>query len=151
MTLTRTSTFLSLLLHSALALKVVRHSPPVEVLQGEEAHLFCEADERFDSCVWELPSGARCGPLSSTQSMCRSAPNIHWTGGPTNCSIRIDGLKEDQSGLWNCSLRIDNEVAVATNMEVTVGQKASVDWDGDVYGEYLISNRGEEILESDAW
>ena len=86
-------------------LRVLSHSPPDIVEEGEVAHLFCQGDGRFDSCTWDVPGGRRCGPLSSTQSVCRAASNIHYTGTRTNCSIRIDGLKREQSGYWNCRCR----------------------------------------------
>ena len=61
------------LLPASSALQVVRQSMPSAVRDGEDATLFCEADEEFDSCYWYLPGveGGKCGPLTPTQSMCR--------------------------------------------------------------------------------
>ena len=55
----------------ALGLRVVQHSPPVVVHQGEGASLFCKSDLEYERCSWILPNNRTCGPLSSSQRMCR--------------------------------------------------------------------------------
>ena len=44
-----------------------------------------------------------------------------------------------------CSLQKDSDVVVATNIQLTAAMQANVDWDGEVYGGYLISNRGTTV------
>ena len=131
------------------ALVVVQHSPPAIVHQGEVASLFCQSDLEFDSCTWLLPNQRTCGPLSATQRMCRSAgqegSNIHFTGSSTNCSIKINGVQSAQSGLWACSLEKDGDLVVADNIQLVAAHQANLDFDGEVFGGYLISNTGEKL------
>ena len=130
-------------------LVVARHSPPVVVNQGEVASLFCQSDQQFQTCSWLLPNQRTCGPLSPTQKMCRSAgqqgSNIHFTGSNTNCSIKINGVQSAQSGKWTCRLEKDGDFVEAENIQLTAAHQANVEFDGEVFGEYLISNKGEEL------
>ena len=129
-------------------LKVLQHSPPLVVHQGEVATLFCQSDQEVESCSWLLPNQRTCGPLSTSQRMCRSAgqdgSNIHFTGTNTNCSIKINGVQSAQSGKWTCSLEKDGTVVEAENIQLTAAHQANLDFDGEVFGGYLISNKGEE-------
>ena len=94
----------SLICCRADSIRVLSHSPPQIVLHGKNAVLFCSSDEEFDTCSWLLPNQEVCGPLSTTQGMCRGAhtSNIHFNGDKTNCSIRIDDLEGPHSGSWTC-------------------------------------------------
>ena len=129
-------------------LRVVQHSPPTVVHQGEVATLFCQSDQEMESCTWMLPNQRTCGPLSSSQRQCRSAgqdgSNIHFTGSNTNCSIKINGVEGAQSGRWTCSLEKDGNVVEAENIQLTAAHQANLDFDGEVFGGYLISNKGED-------
>ena len=132
---------------------------------GEDATLSCEGDMEWDTCTWHLPTGARCGPLTTTQTSCRyivnsngvcdsptthlednflcqeallntlatinmeiwrgifmrissdiqlnnlalpprsagaAGQNILFTGTETNCQIKINSVKNEQSGDWVC-------------------------------------------------
>ena len=130
-------------------LVVVQHSQPVVVHQGEVVSLFCQSDQEFQSCSWLLPNQKTCGPLSTTQKMCRSAgqqgSNIHFTGTNTNCSIKINGVQSAQSGKWTCRLEKDGDLVEAQNIQLTAAHQANVEFDGEVFGEYLISNKGEKL------
>merc|ERR1719347_272927 len=125
--------FLLSLVTTSSSLNIVRQSLPSVVKDGEDAELFCEADDVFDSCYWYLPSHSRCGPLTPTQSMCRSANNIHFNGSTTICKILIKGLKNDQSGDWTCSLHKDGTAANST-MHLTKAMQAQLDWEGGIFG-----------------
>ena len=130
-------------------LKVVQHSQPVVVHQGEVASLFCQPDQEFETCSWLLPNQRTCGPLSARQKTCRGAgqhgSNIHFTGSNTNCSIKINGVQSAQSGKWTCRIEKDGDVVEVENIELTAAHQANVEFDGEVFGEYLISNKGEEL------
>ena len=130
-------------------LVVVQHSQPVVVHQGEVVSLFCQSDQEFQTCSWLLPNQKTCGPLSTTQKMCRSAgqqgSNIHFTGTNTNCSIKINGVQSGQSGMWTCRIEKDGDEVEAQNIQLTAAHQANVEFDGEIFGEYLISNKGEEL------
>lgn len=128
------------LLPASSALQVVRQSMPSAVRDGEDATLFCEADEEFDSCYWYLPGveGGKCGPLTPTQSMCRSTNNIHFNGSTTNCKILIKPLKNDQSGDWVCSLQKDG-MAVNSTLQLTKAMKATLDWSDGIFGTIVLT------------
>eukprot|EP00092_Neocalanus_flemingeri_P041926 GFUD01045661.1.p1 GENE.GFUD01045661.1~~GFUD01045661.1.p1 ORF type:complete len:430 (-),score=121.11 GFUD01045661.1:52-1341(-) len=127
--------FSLVLVSASHSLEVVRTSLPSIVEAGEDARLFCEADEEFDSCYWYLPGeeGVRCGPLTQTQSMCRSVNNIHFNGTSTNCQILIKQLKNEQSGDWVCSLNKDG-VTVNSTVQLTGAMQATLDWGEGIFG-----------------
>jgi len=113
---------------------------PSVVRDGEDAGLFCEADQEFDSCYWYLPGeeGVKCGPLTPTQSMCRSSNNIHFNGSTTNCQILIKPLKSDQSGEWTCSL-IKDGVSVNSTVQITKAMQATLDWGDGIFGTVVLT------------
>merc|ERR1712241_117661 len=119
-------------------LRVVQHSPPVVVHQGEGASLFCKSDQEYERCSWILPNNRTCGPLSSSQRMCRSAgesgSNIYFTGTNTTCSIQINRVQGAQSGKWTCRLEKGGDVVKAENIQLTAALQANVDIDGEVFG-----------------
>jgi len=115
------------------SLTIVNQSLPRVVMDGEDGELFCESDDVFDSCYWYLPSQVKCGPLTPTQSMCRSANNIHFNGSSTSCRILVKPLKNDQSGDWVCSLYKDG-TAVNNTVHLTKAMQATLDWAGGFYG-----------------
>ena len=93
---------LSMIWMSSYCVEVVRVSEDVTVKQGEDVTLECEADGQFDTCTWFLPSGGRCGPLSSSQKMCRASTNIHFNGSDTSCIITVKNIREKDNGNWLC-------------------------------------------------
>jgi len=138
-----------LVLHSVIfcsqGLEIISISPDVIVKQGEDATLSCEGDMEWDTCTWHLPTGARCGPLTTTQTSCRSAgaagQNILFTGTETNCQIKINSVKNEQSGDWVCSLELDGTSVNSSSTKIIEAQPANVDWEV-VYGSMEI--RSEE-------
>lgn len=135
--------FLSL--HSIKGLEIVDLSPGVIIKQGEDATLYCEADTTFDSCTWYLPTGARCGPLTSASTQCRSAgsvgSNILFDGSSTLCQIKIKSVKNEESGDWICSLEKDGYKVNSSSVQLIEAMPATVDW-LDVYGSMEV--RSEE-------
>ena len=64
--------FILLFVSTAFGLEVINKSSSNVVLDGEDATLWCEGDEEFDTCTWFTPDEeTKCGPLTPTQSMCR--------------------------------------------------------------------------------
>jgi len=122
-------------------------SEDMTVKQGEDVTLECEADGHFDTCTWHLPSGGHCGPLSSSQKMCRASTSIHFNGSDTSCIITVKNIREKDNGNWLCSLEENgNEVNSSRSVHVTEARKPIVEFEGVGIGSLEITNRGEATV-----
>jgi len=131
--------FILLCVSTTFGLEVINKSSSSVVLDGEDATLWCEGDEEFDTCTWFTPDEeTKCGPLTPTQSMCRQVSNVHFNGSSTNCKILVKALKNSQSGEWTCSLEKAG-VAVNSSVLVTKAIKGSMHWGNDIYGTIILT------------
>ena len=47
--------------------------------------------------------------------------------------------------MWACRIEKDGDEVEAQNIQLTAAHQANVEFDGEIFGEYLISNKGEEL------
>ena len=127
--------FLASAASSVLSLKIVNVSRNKIVRQGEDAVLFCQTDEPFDSCSWTLPTGVSC---SSSQNQCRRAMNVHYNGTESNCQVLIKKVPDSLSGSWMCSVVKDGVTRNSTQVNLVEAQPAAVDWQGGVFGTFEV-------------
>jgi len=119
-------------------------SSSVVLKQGEDAEIFCNTDQAFDSCVWYTPTGKRC-QMSVDSRMCRAYDNIHFNGSDFECRIVVKDVKLEQSGLWTCSVAKEGE-EVNETVSVTEALRATVEWDDDLFGTlYLTAGQPETV------
>ena len=88
---------------------------PVHVVkEGESLTMSCTSSEKFQSCTWAHPSGAKvCGIFSGSaerdSKRCAKAGAMSaWTvrrEGDFQCAVTVDEVRLDEVGEWSCVLQ----------------------------------------------